>query len=106
VRERCRGLTATGAVVLAVAACGGGGDDDGGGYGPAERADFVEACSSTGGVGASVCGCFYDRLAETVPHERFEELDEEILDDPASVPAEVAELAITCGAVDAAPAGD
>jgi hypothetical protein len=102
-----RKLTATGAVLLAVACGGGGGADDGdGGYGPAERADFVAACSAAGGVSDAVCGCFYDRLAETLPHERFEELDEQIRDDPSSVPAEVADLAITCGAVDAGSAGD
>jgi hypothetical protein len=101
-----RKLTATGVVLLAVA-CGRGAEDDGdGGYGPAERADFVEACSAAGGVSDAVCGCFYDQLAETLPHERFEELDEQIRDDPTSVPAEVADLAITCSAVDAGSAGD
>lgn len=103
--RRRRQLTATGAVLLAVAACGGGGGEDGGGYGPAERADFVEACSADGGVSDGVCGCFYDRLAETLPHERFEGLDDALREDPSSVPAEVADLAITCSALDAGSAG-
>jgi hypothetical protein len=90
------GLAAgVGAVLLAAAACGGG-DDSGDGYGAEERSDFVEACSA--GASAEACGCFYDRLADQVPHERFEELDEQIRDDPTAIPDEIADLAIMCSA--------
>jgi hypothetical protein len=85
---------------LACGGCGRGGDagGDGRGYGPAERRDFVDACAATGVASTDACGCFYDRLAEQVPHERFDELDDQIRDDPSAVPDDIAALAIECGA--------
>jgi hypothetical protein len=99
---------------VALLACGGdrgngsdGGDGNEDGYGPAERRDFVEACTATGVASTEACGCFYDRLAERLPHERFVELDERLRDDPTAIPDDVAELAIACGAQpdEAPPAG-
>jgi hypothetical protein len=82
-------------LVLAVAGgCGGGGRH--GGYGPEQRASFVAAC--TPGASAAVCGCFYDRLADTVSYERFLAIDREIRRDPSAIPDDVAELAIACAA--------
>jgi hypothetical protein len=84
-------------VALALVACGGGddgGDDDG--YGPGERADFVEACSA--GASEDACGCYYDRLADEVPRERFEQLDEQIRDDPTAIPDDIADMAADCSA--------
>jgi hypothetical protein len=82
-------------VVAALAACGG---DDGSsdGYGPEGRADFVEACSA--GMDAEACGCFYDRLEEDVPYERFEEVDRALRDDPTAIPDDIADLAVRCSA--------
>jgi hypothetical protein len=80
-------------LALALAACGGGSD---GGYGPGERAEFVEACSA--GASAEACGCFYDRLADEVPHDRFEQVDQQIRDDPQAIPDDIADLAVECSA--------
>ena len=94
---RCRGLilrAAAAALVVAVAACGDASSDDG--YGPEGRADFVEACSA--GASADACGCFYDRLADEVPFARFEQVDQQIRDDPTAIPDDVADLAIDCSA--------
>ena len=83
--------------IVAFVSCGGdGGDDDG--YGPGERADFVEACAASAGVDEDACGCFYDRLADEVPHERFVEVDEQIRDDPSAVPDDIADMAVACSA--------
>ena len=83
--------------LVGLIACGGDGGG-GDGYGPGERADFVEACAAGAGVDEDACGCFYDRLADEVPHERFVEVDEQIRDDPAAVPEDVADMAVACSA--------
>jgi hypothetical protein len=87
---------AVGVTVAVTAACAG--DDGGGGYGPEERSDFVEACAAGSGATEEACGCFYDRLADEVPHDRFEELDRQLRDDPTVVPDDVADMAVTCSA--------
>lgn len=81
-------------VALAIVACGG--DDAPEGYGPEERADFVEACAP--GASEQACECFYDRLAEQVPHDRFEQVDEQIRDDLSAIPDDIADLAVDCSA--------
>jgi hypothetical protein len=52
---------------------------------------------------AEACGCFYDRLAEDVPYERFEEVDEQLRDDPTAIPDDIADLAVRCSAEAAGP---
>jgi hypothetical protein len=89
-------------VALALVACGGDdGDGDGDGYGPGERSDFVEACAAGGAADEDACGCFYDRLADEVPRERFDEVDEQIRDDPTAIPDDIADLAAACSATPA-----
>ena len=85
-------LVLAGALV-AGPACGGDGAADG--YSADLRDDFVEACAA--GAGVDTCRCFYDRLEETVPFERFEQIDRGIHDDPSVIPADVVELAAACG---------
>jgi hypothetical protein len=80
----------------ALAACGGGDRD--GGYGPEERDDFVEACSTGSAATTEACGCFYDRLADEVSHERFERVDEQIRTDPSVIPDDIADMAVECSA--------
>ena len=82
----------------ALAACGGGDSDADGGYGRAERADFVEACTAGEAATEDACGCFYDRLAVEVPHERFERVDEQIRTDPSAIPDDIAAMAVECSA--------
>jgi hypothetical protein len=84
-----------GSLAATLAACGGGDDQDDG-YGPAGRDAFVEACSA--GASAEACGCFYDRLADEVPYERFERVDQQIRDDPEAIPDDIAALAVACSA--------
>ena len=83
---------------VALAACGGGDGDGDGGYGPDERADFVEACTTGTAATADACECFYDRLADEVPHERFERVDEQIRADPSAIPDDIADIAVACSA--------
>jgi hypothetical protein len=94
---RGHAVAAGGLVVALACSGGGGGRSEGDGYGDDERSDFVEACSV--GATTEACGCFYDRLAAEVPHERYEEIDEQIRDDPNAIPADIADLAIACSAV-------
>jgi hypothetical protein len=86
----------------ALAACAGGDGD--GGYGPDERPDFVEACSAGTAATEEACECFYDRLVDEVPHERFERVDEQIRTDPSAIPDDIAAMAVECSA--AQPGGD
>jgi hypothetical protein len=76
------------------AACGGHGDS-GSGYTSERRDAFVQACAN--GAGADVCRCYWDRLAATVPYDRFVALDRQIRKDPAAVPDDIAALAAACG---------
>ncbi len=92
--RRAVAAVAASALALVLAACGGGSSSDG--YGPDEREDFVEACAP--GASEEACGCFYDRLADEVPHERFEQIDDQIRDDPRAIPDDIAALAIECSA--------
>ena len=85
---------------MVLAACGGGGA---GGYGPDERDDFVEACSA--GASAAACGCLYDRLADEVPRDRFERVDEQIRNDPSAIPDDIADLAVECSVAPPDPSG-
>lgn len=97
-RERHPLLAAAGLVLaLLVAACGSDGEDDDG-YGPGERSDFVEACAASPGGDEDACGCFYDRLAAELPHERFVEVDEQIRDDPTAIPDDITDMAVGCSA--------
>lgn len=46
-------------------------------YDEAVRTRFVDACSAQGGDGVrDTCECFYGKVAETIPFDRFELLDE------------------------------
>lgn len=103
-----RPVVAVAGLALAVLLVACGGDGDGGGtddgYGPDERSDFVEACAAGAGVDEDACECFYDRLADEVPHDRFVEVDEQIRDDPTAVPDDIADMAVACSA--SQPDGD
>jgi len=90
-------LAAAVTAALAVApACGGGGHgDDKSGYTAERRHAFVQACAT--GASADVCRCYWDRLAATVPYDRFVALDRQIRKDPSAVPDDIAALAASCG---------
>ena len=83
------------AAVVTVAACGGGGHGDKGGYTAERRDAFVQACAT--GASRQVCRCYWDRLAATVPYDRFVALDRQIRKDPSAVPDDIAALAASCG---------
>jgi hypothetical protein len=82
-------------MVALVTACGG--DGAPGGYGASHRASFVDECT-TEKTNRRTCGCFYDRVAEDVPFDRFEELDHELVEPLAETPADLAALAAGCAA--------
>jgi hypothetical protein len=92
--HRLSAAVAAGLVLASAAGCGDGGEHEG--YGPDQRASFVAACAP--GASTAVCGCFYDRLADTVSYERFLAIDRQIRRDPAAIPDDVADLAIACAA--------
>ena len=50
------------------------------------------------GASRQVCRCYWDRLAATVPYDRFVVLDRQIRKDPSAVPDDIAALAASCGA--------
>jgi hypothetical protein len=83
------------AVSTVLAGCGGG-DDEAERYDADLRERFVEDCTSAG-EDEPVCGCFYDALEANVPIEDFRTFDEQI-QDGESVPDEIVDLAVACGA--------
>lgn len=73
------------------------------GYDDATRQRFLEACTADGGEAVAVtCGCLYDALVDSLPYERFEEVDRALLDQPAepgiplTLPADVQALLDEC----------
>jgi hypothetical protein len=78
------------ALFTLIAACG---DDQSTGYDDRVEREFLAACAAA--TPAEVCGCLYDRIADEIPFERFEEIDRD-LTDPSKVPDDVTALAIGC----------
>ncbi len=61
-------------------------------YSPESREAFLAACTADGGDDvASVCVCWYDSITQSIPYERYDEVNTEFLDqleaDPESVVA-------------------
>jgi len=89
-------LAAAATAAVTAAACGGGGHGDTrSGYTAERRHAFVQACAT--GASAEVCRCYWDRLAATVPYDRFVTLDRQIRKDPTAIPDDIAALAASCG---------
>jgi hypothetical protein len=84
--------------VMFLAGCGGDGDGDD--YSDDIRAAFLEPCIAGLGEGeAAVCECAYDRIADEIPFDRFEEVDRALQDDPdAELPDEMADIVAACAA--------
>lgn len=71
---------AIGVLIVAVAAgiliARSGTQDD---YDEAVQRRFLDACTGQGGEPVrDTCECFYDRIEQTVPFDRFEDLDESL----------------------------
>lgn len=76
-------LIAAGAAVLLFS-----GDD--GSYSPETREAFLAACSADGGDDVeSVCVCWYDSITQSIPYDRYDEVNDQFLqeleEDPGSV---------------------
>lgn len=78
-------------IVILVVALQGGDDENGGGSGGTEEpasgytaaveAEFKSECVDSGGTEA-ICACSWDEVVETIPFERFEEIDAALNEDP------------------------
>jgi hypothetical protein len=98
-RSTLVGLVLAGAAMLA--GCGGGG---GGEYGGDFEAGFLRTCEAATDDDTAVCQCTYDKLEQSVPFDRAEQLDQRLQDDPDSpLPDDVAELIATCVAASVPP---
>jgi len=88
--------------VLALAGCGG---SDEQGYDGDFEQGFLEVCeAAVAADDQAVCQCTYDKMAETVPFERAERIDNRLRDDPeASLPDDIAELFADCVAASVPP---
>lgn len=47
--------------------------------------DFVESCTENGGS-EEECGCTYGRFEEEIPIERFQEVTDDLEEDPSTLP--------------------
>jgi hypothetical protein len=78
--------------------------DDGGGYGDDVEDTFLAACTAQGGDDvAPVCECLYAGIVDTIPYDRFEEVDDsfeaELADDPDAelrLPSDIDEIRVDC----------
>ena len=95
-------------IVIVVVALQGGGDENGGGasgttddpasgYTAAVETEFKSECIDAGGTDA-ICGCSWDQVVETVPFERFEEIDAALAEDPTQEFEELTTIAEECSA--------
>lgn len=76
-------LVAAGAAVVAFS-----GDDPS--YSPDTREAFIAACTTDGGDDVeSVCVCWYDSITQSIPYDRYAEVNDQFLqqleDDPGSM---------------------
>jgi hypothetical protein len=88
------GLAGGLSIAAGLAGCGNDGEPTG--YTDELRREFVSACSA--GADAELCGCYYDRLAQEVPFERFQQIDARLRADPTAIPDDIAEIALDCAA--------
>jgi hypothetical protein len=95
-------------IVILVVAMQGGGDENGGGgsgttedpasgYTPAVETEFKSECLDSGGTDA-ICGCSWDQVVETIPFERFEEIDAALAEDPTQEFEELTAVGEECSA--------
>lgn len=84
-------LAAAAAVSLAGCGTGGGGDD-------ATEALLLETCAPGGAVPLEVrvCRCAFERLAERYDADELARLDQQLRDDPETIPEPVQEAALAC----------
>jgi hypothetical protein len=59
--------------------------------------EFKSECIDAGGTDA-ICGCSWDQVVETVPFERFEEIDAALAEDPTQQFEELTTIAEECSA--------
>jgi hypothetical protein len=64
------------------------------------RANFLEGCVAAGdeaGIGnSSDCECQYDAIVEEIPFEEFQEIEDQLKDDPTDLPDRYIDIADRC----------
>lgn len=73
----------------------GGTDEAASGYTAAVEAEFKTGCVDKGGTEA-ICACSWDEIVETIPFERFEEIDAALAEDPTQEFEEIAAVGEEC----------
>jgi hypothetical protein len=78
--------------------------DGGGGYDDEVEETFLAACTAQGGDDvAPVCECLYAGIVDSIPYDRFEEVNDsfeaELADDPEAelrLPSDIDEIRVDC----------
>lgn len=97
-------------VIIAVALSGGdesgggsggsgGGDDPTGGYTAANEQEFMDTCAPGGGE--PMCACAWTEITETIPYDRFVEIENELAElgtdvSPEDLPSDLVTVMTAC----------
>jgi hypothetical protein len=94
---RLRPLSVVVSLLLVAAGCGDRSPTD---YSDETEEQFMASCvPSLGESERDVCRCAYDEIRSQLSFEEFEELDEQLRDDPdAELPDDVVDLVAACAA--------
>jgi len=74
-------------------------------YDDQDRAAFLESCAAGGEDTRSTCACAYDKIVQTVPYDRYVELNRQLEADRASISTDATPASGTSGPGGSNPAG-